>query len=78
MFSLFKQGLSEYKVVLGDSNLKLELPYGVQEHSIDKAVVHENYDINDELHKNDIGKRAFYSLKSLSISLYHYIYPHFL
>ena len=42
--------------MLGDSNLKLELPYGVQEHSIDKAVVHENYDINDSLHQNDIGK----------------------
>ena len=39
--------------MLGDSNLKLELPYGVQEHSIDKAVVHENYDINDSLHRND-------------------------
>ena len=54
--SLFKKGLSEFKVVLGDSNLKLELPYGVQEHDIAKAVVHENYDINDSLHQNDIGK----------------------
>ena len=42
--------------MLGDSNLKLELPYGVQEHDIDKAVVHENYDINDSLHQNDIGE----------------------
>ena len=54
--SLFKQGLKNFKVVLGDSNLKLELPYGVQEHNIEKAVVHENYDINDELHQNDLGK----------------------
>ena len=56
LFSLFKKGLSEFKVVLGDSNLKLELPYGVQEHNIEKAVVHENYDINDSLHQNDIGE----------------------
>lgn len=56
LISLFKKGLSEFKVVLGDSNLKLELPYGVQEHNIEKAVVHENYDINDSLHQNDIGE----------------------
>ena len=54
--SLFKEGLKNFKVVLGDSNLKLELPYGVQEHNIVKAAVHENYDINDELHQNDLGR----------------------
>ena len=56
LFSLFKRDLSEFKVVLGDSNLKLDLPYGVQEHKISKAIVHENYDSNDVLHHNDIGK----------------------
>ena len=42
--------------MLGDSNLKLELPYGVQEHRIEKAAVHENYDVNDDLHQNDLGQ----------------------
>jgi len=52
---LFKRGLKDFKVVLGDSNLKLELQFGVQEHKIIQALVHENYDVNDELHQNDIG-----------------------
>ena len=42
--------------MLGDSHLKLDLPYGVQEHTIAKAVVHEDYDDGDSLHHNDIGK----------------------
>jgi len=52
---LFKRGLKKFKVILGDSNLKLELQFGVQEHRIMQALVHENYDINDEFHQNDIG-----------------------
>ena len=44
-------------MVLGDSNLKLELQFGVQEHKIIQALVHENYDVNDELHQNDIGEK---------------------
>ena len=43
-------------MVLGDSNLKLELQFGVQEHTIMQALVHEDYDINDEYHQNDLGK----------------------
>ena len=43
-------------MVLGDSNLKLDLPHGVQEHMIAKAVVHEDYDAGDSVHHNDIGK----------------------
>ena len=42
-------------MVLGDSNLKLDLPHGVQEHTIAKAVVHEDYDAGDSVHHNDIG-----------------------
>jgi len=52
---LFKRGLKSFKVVLGDSNLKMELQFGVQEHRIMQALVHENYHINDEFHENDIG-----------------------
>ena len=52
---MFQRGLSEFQVVLGDSNLALELPQGVQTHTIAKAAVHENYDANDELHIHDIG-----------------------
>jgi len=52
---LFKRGLKEFKVVLGDSNLKVELQFGVQEHKIMQALVHEDYDINDEYHQHDIG-----------------------
>jgi len=52
---LFKRGLKNFKVVLGDSNLKLELQFGVQEHTIMQALVHEDYDINDEYHQNDLG-----------------------
>ena len=55
-FSIFKRGLDEFKVVLGDSNLRLDLPHGVQEHTISKAVVHEDYDLGDSVHHNDIGK----------------------
>ena len=42
-------------MVLGDSHLGLDLQYGVQEHTILKALVHENYNINDNYHYNDIG-----------------------
>jgi len=52
---LFKRGLTNFKVVLGDSNLKIDLQFGVQEHKILQALVHEDYDINDEYHENDIG-----------------------
>jgi len=52
---LFKRGLNNFKVVLGDSHLGLDLQFGVQEHPILKALVHENYNINDNYHYNDIG-----------------------
>ena len=55
-FSIFKRGLDEFKVVLGDSNLRLDLAHGVQEHTIAKAAVHEDYDLGDSVHHNDIGK----------------------
>merc|ERR550519_2203200 len=52
---LFQRGLSKFKVILGDSHLGLDLQFGVQEHSIMKALVHEDYDIRDDFHYNDIG-----------------------
>ena len=52
---MFESEISNYQVVLGDSNLKLELPYGVQKHSIAKALVHENYDREDSYHRDDVG-----------------------
>ena len=54
--SLFERGLGDFKVVLGDSHLGLDLQFGVQEHAIMRALVHENYNINDKFHYNDIGK----------------------
>jgi len=52
---LFKRGLSEFQAVLGDSNLNLDLPFGVQELSFEMAIVHENYDKHDDYHFHDIG-----------------------
>ena len=54
--SLFQKGLAQYNVILGDSNLQIDLPFGVQELQLLHAVVHENYDRNDDHHFNDIGR----------------------
>ena len=37
-----------------------------------KALVHENYDINDELHQNDIGKLQFNFLRFFLLHLVPY------
>ncbi|KAK8401029.1 hypothetical protein O3P69_002659 [Scylla paramamosain] len=47
--------LSNYIVVLGDSDLKDDLPYGIQFHSIVQAVVHPHYYTSGGAHVNDIG-----------------------
>ncbi|XP_045123107.1 protein masquerade-like isoform X2 [Portunus trituberculatus] len=47
--------LSNYIVVLGDSDLKDDLPYGIQFHSIIQAVVHPHYYASGGAHVNDIG-----------------------
>ena len=36
MFRMFKAGLKNVEVVLGDSNLELDLPFGVQTHRVEK------------------------------------------
>jgi hypothetical protein len=43
-------------VVLGDSNLNLDLPFGVQSLAIEKALAHEDYDTTGSLHNHDIGE----------------------
>jgi hypothetical protein len=57
LFSIFAGGLSAFLVVLGDSNLDLDLPFGVQSLAIEKALAHENYDTASGLHTSDIGRR---------------------
>ena len=43
-------------MVVGDSNLKIDLPFGVQTHEISQVIVHENYRPDDKFHYEDIGK----------------------
>ncbi|XP_047477086.1 transmembrane protease serine 9-like [Penaeus chinensis] len=47
--------LHRYIVVLGDSNLREDLPYGVQFHAISEVVIHPDYSTFDNVHPNDIG-----------------------
>ena len=44
-----------FNVVLGDANLNIDLPFGVQNHEISEVIVHENYRPEDEYHHEDIG-----------------------
>lgn len=47
--------ISQYIVVLGDSNLREDLPYGIQFHSIEEVVIHPDYFTSGGAHANDIG-----------------------
>ncbi|XP_063604565.1 prostasin-like [Penaeus indicus] len=47
--------LHRYIVVLGDSNLREDLPYGVQFHALSEVVIHPDYSTFDNVHTNDIG-----------------------
>lgn len=52
-----QQGDSDrYVVVLGDSNLNIDLPFGVQIISISKISVHDSYQPFSEYHDGDIGE----------------------
>ena len=42
-------------MVLGDANLKIDLPFGVQTHEILSVSVHEDYSPDDAFHHNDVG-----------------------
>ena len=52
---MFETGVNDFHVVLGDSNLKIDLPFGVQQHEISQVIVHENYRPDDSFHYEDIG-----------------------
>ena len=67
---MFKRGLPNFKVGLGDSNLKIDLQFGVQEHKILQALVHEDYDINDEYHENDIGDKTVKNTQKRPITFF--------
>ena len=41
--------------MLGDANLNIDLPFGVQNHEISEVIVHENYRPEDQYHHEDIG-----------------------
>ncbi|XP_042218674.1 mucin-5AC-like isoform X3 [Homarus americanus] len=49
------RNLSRYVVVLGDSNLQEDLPYGLQFHSLAEVVTHPDYFTSGGAHANDIG-----------------------
>jgi len=52
---MFETGVDDFNVVVGDSNLKIDLPFGVQTHEISQVIVHENYRPDDKFHYEDIG-----------------------
>ncbi len=50
-----KSGPDLVRVVIGDSNLNVDLPFGVQTLSIREIHLHEGYSPYSEYHENDIG-----------------------
>ena len=54
-FRLFERGIQHFKVILGDSNLNIDLPFGVQSHDISQVIIHENFKPEDAFHFDDIG-----------------------
>ena len=52
---MFETGVDGFEVVLGDANLNIDLPFGVQTHEISQVIVHENYRPDDSFHYEDIG-----------------------
>eukprot|EP00096_Caligus_rogercresseyi_P003671 TRINITY_DN1706_c0_g1_i1.p1 TRINITY_DN1706_c0_g1~~TRINITY_DN1706_c0_g1_i1.p1 ORF type:complete len:557 (-),score=102.64 TRINITY_DN1706_c0_g1_i1:59-1729(-) len=57
-------GIDKYKVVAGDSNLMINLPFGVQERSIRRAVAHPTFGLLTK--ENDIGVIQFDSQMDLT------------
>ncbi len=57
---LFDRGLSNFRVVLGDSNLKVNLDIQnnnvVQSRDIQEVIIHENYGMDRGIPLNDIGQ----------------------
>ena len=60
LLRLFETGLHNFRVVLGDSNLRMELHgelnFGVQSRDIQEVIIHENYAMRSGIHLNDIGE----------------------
>ena len=58
--------------MLGDANLNIDLPFGVQNHEISEVIVHENYRPEDQYHHEDIGNLDRIKLTDFNIiSVYH-------
>ncbi|XP_066938171.1 uncharacterized protein [Macrobrachium rosenbergii] len=52
---LKSRDVNKYIVVLGDSNLQEDLPYGIQFHRIMEVVTHPDYFTSGGAHANDVG-----------------------
>ncbi len=50
-----RSGPDLVRVVLGDSNLNVDLPFGVQTLSIREIHLHEGYSPSSKFHSNDVG-----------------------
>ena len=68
MIRLFDRGSHNFNVVLGDANLNIDLPFGVQNHEISEVIVHENYRPEDQYHHEDIG-----NLDRIKITNFHIV-----
>ena len=56
--------------MLGDANLNIDLPFGVQNHEISEVRVHENYRPEDQYHHEDIGNLDEIKLQILMLLVY--------
>ena len=55
--SILQGGADRYVVVLGDSNLNIDLPFGVQIIGISMIHIHDSYTPFSDYHDGDIGKK---------------------
>ena len=53
---MLQKGPDNFRVVLGDSNLNIDLPFGVQTLEIKAIHIHEGYKPFTDHHEHDIGK----------------------
>ena len=65
---MFETGVDNFELVLGDSNLNIDLPFGVQVHEISQVIVHENYRPDDSFHYEDIGTNKQTCCKNVLIN----------
>ena len=62
--------------MLGDANLNIDLPFGVQNHEISEVIVHENYRPEDQYHHEDIGNLDKIKLQILMLIVYNRLLYH--